>query len=198
MKTPISLLTAAILALPASAWADVYAYVALPLTGTQESTAPSTSGYGSVTALYDTATKALVYNVVYQLNPSATATAAHFHGAAALGANAGVAIALPTQPTGNAGKLTGTVTLTATQETDLLAGNWYFNIHSSLAAGGELRAQLLENSSTIAVPVFRNSKLTLPTVLTPGLAGTVASYSAELTFSESSSAFSLTAATPLR
>lgn len=197
MKTPISLLTAAMLALPASAWADIYAYVALPLTATQETTAPTSSGYGSVTALYDTATKTLVYSIVYQLNPEATATAAHFHGPAALGSNAGVAIGLPTQPTGNAGKLTGSVMLTAAQETDLLAGNWYLNIHSSLASGGELRGQLLENSGTLALPLYSNGKLTLPAVLTPGLAGT-ASYSAELSFSEASNAFSLTGATPLR
>ena len=197
MKTPISLLTAIVLALPASAWADVYAYVALPLTATQETSVPSSSGYGSVTALYDTATKTLVYSIVYQLNPEATATAAHFHGPAALGSNAGVAIGLPTQPTGNAGKLTGSVTLTAAQEAELLAGNWYVNIHSSLSSGGELRAQLLENSGTLALPLYNNGKLTLQTVLTPGLAGT-ASYSAELSFSEASNAFNLTGATPFR
>jgi len=197
MKTPVSLLTAAMLALPASAWADIYAYVALPLTATQESTVPASSGYGSVTALYDTATKTLVYSVVYQLNSGATATAAHFHGPAALGSNAGVAIGLPTQPTGNAGKLTGSVMLTAAQETDLLAGNWYLNIHSSLSSGGELRAQLVENSGTLALPLYSGGKLTLPAVLTPGLAGT-ASYSAELSFSEASNAFNLTGATPLR
>lgn len=197
MKTPISLFTAAMLSLPVSAWAEIYAYVALPLTATQESTVPASSGYGSATALYDTATKTLVYSVVYQLNPDATATAAHFHGPAALGSNAGVAIGLPTQPTGNAGKLTGSVTLTAAQEADLLAGNWYLNIHSSLSSGGELRAQLVENSGTLALPLYSNGKLTLPAVLTPGLAGT-ASYSAELSFSEASNAFNLTSATPLR
>ncbi|OGA19148.1 MAG: hypothetical protein A3G25_06565 [Betaproteobacteria bacterium RIFCSPLOWO2_12_FULL_63_13] len=190
-------MTAIVLAFPASAWADVYAYVALPLTATQETSVPSSSGYGSVTALYDTATKTLVYSIVYQLNPEATATAAHFHGPAALGSNAGVAIGLPTQPTGNAGKLTGSVTLTAAQEAELLAGNWYVNIHSSLSSGGELRAQLLENSGTLALPLYNNGKLTLQTVLTPGLAGT-ASYSAELSFSEASNAFNLTGATPFR
>jgi len=120
--------------------AQVYAYVALPLTATQEPTAPNTIGYGSVTALYNAATKALTYSAVYQLNPGASATAAHFHGSAALGTNAPVEIGLPTQPTGNSGKLVGTVTLNATQEAALLAGNWYFNIHSTRAAGGELRA----------------------------------------------------------
>jgi len=194
MKKPISLLlTAAALALPAPAWAEVYAFVAMPLTASQESPATSSSGYGSVTVLYDTATKNLLYSAVYQLNAGATATSSHFHGAAALGANAGVQIALPTQPSGNSGKLIGVVTLTATQETDLLAGRWYFNLHSSLAAGGELRAQLIENSAILPLPLFSNGVLTLPVVL---VAPT--SYSATLTYPGTGSAFNLTGATIFR
>src|SRR3990172_2019967 len=118
MKKSITFLTVAVLTLPAPVWADVYAFVGMPLTASQESSPPTSAGYGSVTVLYETTTKSLLYSAVYQLNP------------------------LPTQPTGSAGKLTGAVTLTAAQETDLLAGKWYLNIHSSLAAGGELRAQL--------------------------------------------------------
>lgn len=194
-----NLLTAGALALPICAQADVHAYVALPLTATQEQSAPKSVGTGSVTVLYDTASKALLYSVVYQLNPGATATAAHFHGPASLGASAGVQIGLPTQPTGNAGKLVGNVTLTAPQEADLLAGKWYFNIHSSLAAGGEMRAQLLENSATLVLPTFANGKLTLPVVLTPGLAGNAASYTAELMLMDPATySFMLTTATPLR
>lgn len=193
-----SLLTAAALALPFCARADVHAYVGLPLTATQEQTAPNSVGRGNVTVLYDTATKALLYSIVYQLNPGATATAAHFHGSAPLGANAGVQIGLPTQPTGNAGKLIGSVTLTAAQEADLLAGNWYFNIHSTLASGGEMRAQLIENSSAMVLPTYANGKLTLPVVLTPGLAG-AASYAAELTLTDAATfTFMLTTATPFR
>jgi len=193
--TKIALFLAAALGLPAAAWADVFAYVGLPLTATQELSVPPSVGYGSVTALYDTSTKTLVYSVVYLLNPGASATAAHFHGPASLGANAGVAIGLPTQPTGNTGKLVGSVTLTPAQETDLLAGKWYFNLHSTLATGGELRAQLLENSTTLVLPTYIGGKLTVPVVLVPG-AGT-ASYSAEMNYAGGSS-FNLTTATPFR
>ncbi|MBI5258564.1 MAG: CHRD domain-containing protein [Burkholderiales bacterium] len=191
-----SLLAAAALALPLCARAEVHAYVGLPLTATQEPTAPNSTGTGTVTALYDTATKVLLYSVVYQLNPGSTATAAHFHGPAALGVNAGVQIGLPTAPTGNAGKLTGTVTLTPAQEADLLAGKWYLNLHSTLAAGGELRAQLLENSASLVLPMFANNKLTIPAVLLPGFAGT-ASYTVEMNYLGGTS-FGLTTATPLR
>jgi len=198
MKKSISFLAAAVLALPAPAWADVYAYVAMPLTASQEgATPPASSGYGSVTALYETTSKSLLYSIVYQLNAGATASAAHFHGPASLGANAGVAIGLPVQPTGNSGKLIGVVTLTAAQETDLLAGKWYFNIHSSLASGGELRAQLLENSTTLPLPMYNNGALTLPVVLVLGIPGP-ASYSANFTYPGTGSAFTLTTATPLR
>ncbi len=197
MKKSISLLTAAVLALPAPVWADVYAFVDLPLTASQESPATSSSGYGRVTALYETTSKYLLYSAVYQLNAGATASAAHFHGPASLGASAGVAIALPTQPTGNAGKLTGAVTLTATQETDLLAGRWYFNIHSSLAAGGELRAQLLENSTALQLPLYRNGALTLPVVLIPGVSGP-ASFSASFSYPGTGSVFTLTGGAALR
>lgn len=198
--SPITRLFAvAALALPVAASAEIYAYVALPLTPTQEPVAPASVGTGSVTALYDSGTKVMIYSIVYQLNPSANATAAHFHGPALLGANAGVQIGLPTQPTGNAGKLTGIVTLTAAQEADLLAGRWYFNIHSTLAGGGEMRAQLIENSSTLVLPTFANGKLTLPVVLTPGLAGPTASYNAELAFqNDAAFTFRLSGATPLR
>lgn len=189
-------IAAATLALPVSAWAEVFAYVGLPLTPTQETTAPASTGIGSVTALYDTSTKVLMYSVIYQLNAGSTATAAHFHGPASLGANAGVAIGLPTTPTGNAGKVTGTVTLSAAQETDLLAGKWYFNLHSTLAGGGELRSQMIENSAKQVLPSFAGGKVSLPVVLLPGQAGT-ASYSAELTY-KGGIQFELTGATPLR
>jgi hypothetical protein len=196
MKKLASCLTVAALALPACAWAEVHGYIGLPLTPTQETAVPNSIGTGSVTALYDTSTKVMLYSIVYQLNPGATAVAAHFHGPASLGANAGVQIGLPTTPTGNAGKVTGTVTLSAAQEVDLLAGKWYFNIHSTLASGGEMRAQMLENSATLVLPTYANGKLIVPVVLTPGLPGT-ASYSAELTVGGDGS-FGLTSATPLR
>lgn len=188
-------LTAAALALPVAAWADVYAFVAMPLTATQETAPPNSSGTGTATVLYDSTTKALMYSIVYTLNAGSNATAAHFHGPAALGANAGVQIGLPVQPTGNAGKLTGIVTLTAAQEADLLAGRWYFNLHSSLAAGGELRAQLIENSSQNVLPSFAGGKLVLPVVLVPG--SMPASYSGELTYTGGTT-LNLTTANPFR
>lgn len=191
-------LLAAALSIPLAAQAQVSAFVGLPLTATQETTPPNSTGHGNVTVLYDASTKVLMYSIVYQLNPGSTATAAHFHGPAQLGANAPVAIGLPTTPTGNAGKVTGTVTLTAAQEADLLAGRWYFNLHSTLAAGGELRAQLIENSNALTSATFVNGKLTVPVVLVPGVAGTASFGGLELVYTGPGATFNATAITPLR
>jgi hypothetical protein len=43
---------------------------------------------------------------------------------------------------GTAGSAAATVTLTDAQETDLLAGRWYANIHTPTYTGGEIRGQL--------------------------------------------------------
>ncbi len=63
---------------------------------------------------------------------------AHFHGPAAAGANAPPVVAVkdPTDP------ISGTAILTPAQEADLLAGKWYFNVHSQTNPGGEIRGQV--------------------------------------------------------
>jgi CHRD domain len=66
------------------------------------------------------------------------ATAAHFHGPAEPGKNAGVAV--PITPA--TGPMHGSVTLTDAQASDLLAGHWYVNVHTDANKGGELRGQL--------------------------------------------------------
>ena len=67
------------------------------------------------------------------------ATAAHFHGPAATGANAGVALAW-SGPISS--PMEGSATLTAPQMADLMAGRWYANIHTAANPGGELRGQM--------------------------------------------------------
>ena len=79
-----------------------------------------------------------------------TTTDAHFHGPAAVGVgpaaitvatNAGSGDIFPLGVT--SGAFSGSATITAAQETQLLAGLWYHNIHSTFAAGGEIRGQVL-------------------------------------------------------
>jgi hypothetical protein len=66
---------------------------------------------------------------------------AHFHGPAAPGANAGVA--LPIGAAGMASPAAGSATLNDAQVADLLAGRWYINIHTATHPGGEIRGQVM-------------------------------------------------------
>ena len=66
------------------------------------------------------------------------AKAAHFHGPAAPGANAGVEVPIPVGPS----PMKGTATLTDAQMADFLGGKIYVNIHTEANKGGEIRGQL--------------------------------------------------------
>lgn len=109
------------------------------LKGASEVPPNTTGGSGSVTASYDPATKQLTWSGTYS-GLTGPATAAHFHGPAEPGKNAGVAvpIAPATSP------LKGSATLTDAQAADLMGGRWYVNIHTAANKGGELRGQLVK------------------------------------------------------
>jgi hypothetical protein len=101
---------------------------------------PTTStGSGDVLATLDTSTKKLTFTMTYS-GLSGPATAAHFHGPAAAGANAGVAVPIGTNPPS---PTTGSATLTDAQIADLEAGNWYANVHTADNKGGEIRGQMM-------------------------------------------------------
>jgi len=99
----------------------------------------SGAGKGSFTATYDTASKKLSWKGNYS-GLSGPATAAHFHGPADAGKNAGVAV--PISP--NASPFEGSATLTDAQAADLLAGKWYVNIHTEANKAGEIRGQVIK------------------------------------------------------
>jgi hypothetical protein len=94
-------------------------------------------GKGTLQASLDTTTRKLDYTVDYS-GLSGPATAAHFHGPAAKGANAGVAV--PLQPT--ASPIKGSATLTEQQVTELNNGMMYVNVHTATNPGGEIRGQV--------------------------------------------------------
>jgi hypothetical protein len=101
---------------------------------------PTTStGNGDVLATLDTGSMKLSYTMTYY-GLTGPATAAHFHGPAAAGANAGVAVPIGTNP---ANPTTASVTLTDAQMKDLEAGKWYANIHTEANKGGEIRGQMM-------------------------------------------------------
>jgi hypothetical protein len=109
------------------------------LNGAQEVPPVNTPGAGSANVSYDPASKRLSWTVTYG-GLTGPATAAHFHGPAGPGQNAGVVI-----PIGGAGMpspVSGQATLTDAQAADLMAGRWYVNIHTAAHGGGEIRGQV--------------------------------------------------------
>lgn len=108
------------------------------LDGKSEVPATTSSGTGKADLDYDAATKKLSWKLTYS-GLSGPATAAHFHGPAEAGKNAGVAIPIP----GAANSpVEGSATLTDAQASDLLAGKLYVNIHTAANPGGEIRGQV--------------------------------------------------------
>lgn len=99
-------------------------------------TSPAT---GAVTATYDDATKKLTWKGSYK-DLTGPATAAHFHGPAPDGKNAGVAI--PIAPNGP--EFEGSADLTDAQAREVLNGEWYVNVHTAANKGGEIRGQLMK------------------------------------------------------
>jgi hypothetical protein len=72
---------------------------------------------------------------------SGNATAAHFHGPAEPGKNAGVLVAAPGV---NTGPFEGSAQLTDDQAKALTGGQAYFNVHTAANPGGEVRGQLVK------------------------------------------------------
>lgn len=107
------------------------------INGANEVGPTGSAGTGSFYGAYDIATKKLSYVITFS---DVTPTAMHFHKGAA-GVNGDVVVAVAGPYTSG---MTGNATLTAAQETDLLAGLWYLNVHSTAFAGGEIRAQLIK------------------------------------------------------
>ena len=108
------------------------------LRGANEVPPVASTASGSVDAMFNKATNLLRWKVNYS-GLSGPATAAHFHGPAAVGANAGVALGW-TNPIANG--MEGSATLTAAQAADLMAGRWYANVHTAANPGGEVRGQM--------------------------------------------------------
>ena len=98
----------------------------------------SSTGTGKADAWLDKSTNVLSWKISFS-GLTGPATAAHFHGPAAAGANAGVVIPFSSSTS----PLEGQATLTPAQAADLLAGKWYANVHTATNKGGEIRGQML-------------------------------------------------------
>jgi hypothetical protein len=107
------------------------------LTGAAESPPVATQGNGTLTATLNKDTSELTWKIAYS-GLTGPATAAHFHGPAPAGTNAGVALGFAS----SASPIEGKATLTAAQVADLTAGKWYANVHTAANKGGEIRGQV--------------------------------------------------------
>jgi len=109
---------------------------------TAELAAPSgvtSDGTGTADITYDTDTKEMTWTIEFS-GLTGPATAAHFHGPAAEGENAGVQVPIE----GTESPLEGSATLTDEQAGYLMDGMLYVNVHTEANGGGEIRGQVTE------------------------------------------------------
>ena len=109
------------------------------LSGKSEVPPNTTAGTGSVTASYDTDSKKLAWKGSYS-GLTGPASAAHFHGPAPAGKNAGVMV--PISPNGPS--FEGSATLNDAQAKALMDGDMYVNVHTAANKAGEIRGQLVK------------------------------------------------------
>lgn len=106
--------------------------------GAQAGTGSSATGFATMT--YDDTAGLFSWDITWS-GLEGDITVAHFHGAAPAGMGAGVQVNF-----GDISGLTspsiGSTTIDGQQASDLLAGLWYINIHSSIEPGGEIRGQV--------------------------------------------------------
>lgn len=114
-----------------------------PIDGSQQVPPVVTAASGTGLVTLDTVTNQLDWNITFSglITPE---IAAHFHGPAPVGVNAGVQISLAL----GSPKI-GSQIITAAQEADVLAGLWYVNIHSQTFPGGEIRGQVVPEPMTV-------------------------------------------------
>lgn len=107
------------------------------LNGASEVPATASKATGEVTATFDAATKTLRWNGSYS-GLTGPVTAAHFHGPAKPGENAGVLVPV----TAASSPFSGEATLDDAKAADLEAGRLYFNVHTAANPKGEIRGQV--------------------------------------------------------
>ncbi|HKZ61869.1 MAG TPA: CHRD domain-containing protein [Nitrososphaera sp.] len=122
------------------AYAAAFTCSASPLDGSQEVPPVITDGTGSAVITFDSTSNRLSWSILFS-GLFGPATAAHFHGPALAGANAGVQVNIG-ELSGLTSPMNGSAILTPEQASSLLEGSMYINIHSESNTGGEIRGQV--------------------------------------------------------
>ena len=128
------------------------------LGGNQETPVVSTTAKGTASLTLDATGTTLTYHVTHNV---AGGTASHIH----IG-NAGEAGAVLFPLTPFSSDMSGAITVTAAQVTDLEAGRYYVNVHSTLNPGGEIRGQILHPGELLYVATLTGAQEAPPVVST--------------------------------
>src|ERR1700691_2786836 len=115
------------------------------LNGASEVPPTTSTGTGTATVTYDASTKTVTWQGSFS-GLSGPATAAHIHGPAEAGKNAGVIVPLSQKDVPFTSPFQGTATLADDKAAALAAalsgGQAYVHIHTAANPGGEVRGQL--------------------------------------------------------
>jgi hypothetical protein len=115
------------------------------LSGAEQVPPVTTKGSGVAHLTFDPTSRKLTWNVIYE-NLSSAVTMAHFHGPAGMGKNAGVKLWLSKKGSAVNGPITGEATLSEADAKEMMAGDWYINIHTKDHPGGEIRGQVVPSA----------------------------------------------------
>lgn len=137
-----------------------------PLTAGEQVPPNGSAGTGDCSVILDDVSGAVSVSCSFS-GLSTPAAAAHIHGLAAAGANAGVILPL-TPDLATSGNITGNGVLDAAQMTGMLDGLTYVNLHSTQYPGGELRGQVRHTSRSTgasSIPALSTAFLAVMFVL---------------------------------
>jgi len=130
--------------------AQTYAVTSTTLSGANEVPSNSSPGTGTLVGTYDATTNQITLTASYS-GMEGNLTASHLH-RAPTGSNGPVIRNLNPTTGSNNGTIAGTYSINQSDEANLIAGNVYINLHSSVYGGGELRDQLaLELTSPLPI-----------------------------------------------
>ena len=110
--------------------------------GSQQTPPVTTSATATLFGEFNARTNNWEYRINWS-GLSSTATAVQIHGPATIGTAGQMQIALTISVPGATGKAEGNVTLSAEQETYLLANQLYYTILSATHVNGEIRGQII-------------------------------------------------------
>jgi hypothetical protein len=112
------------------------------LEGAQQVPPVETTGIGTANLTYDSGRRLITWSLTYG-GLSGPAMMAHIHGPAAEGRNGPPVIWLTEKSATVPNPIEGQATLTVEQAQQLMAGEWYINVHTRANPNGEIRGQVM-------------------------------------------------------